>query len=113
MDRSRIAVTIPAYNGAASIADVVRKILPLATPVVVGDASTDKTALMASNAGALVVRNGKNWGYSKALCLGFKEVEKQGFDFAITMDADEQHNPTLIGIYTAILKKRADFVIGI
>ena len=113
MERSRIAVIIPAYNEAASIGEVVRKILPLARPVVVDDASMDETAAMASNAGAMLLRNEKNGGYDKALCLGFKEAEKQGFDFAITMDADGQHDPALIGKYVALLEENADLVVGI
>jgi hypothetical protein len=50
MDRSCITATIQAYNEALRIADVVCEIPPLATLGVVDDVSTDKTALMVSNA---------------------------------------------------------------
>ena len=63
----KVAIVVPAFNEAESIADVVAAIRDYGTPIVVDDASVDATALQAQAAGAIVVRHRRNLGYDGAL----------------------------------------------
>ena len=58
---------------------------------VVDDGSTDDTAKQAQRAGAHVLRHTRNRGKGAALITGFRTLEQQGFDAAVTLDADGQH----------------------
>jgi glycosyltransferase involved in cell wall biosynthesis len=113
MDRHRLAVIIPAFNEEKTIAQVVSSVAEYGTPVVVDDASTDSTAAAADAAGAIVVSHGKNSGYDAALNSGFAAASEHGFDYAVTMDADGQHNPAIIERYAGLLESNADLVVGI
>lgn len=113
MDRSRIAIVIPAYNEVNTIRRVVREALLHGTPIVVDDASNDGTGDVAEKEGALVVRHKKNRGYDGALNSGFAMASDSGFNYVITLDADGQHNPALIQQYVALLRDSADLVVGI
>ena len=58
---------------------------------VVDDGSTDDTLNQAQHAGAHVLRHTRNRGKGAALITGFRALEQQGFDAAVTLDADAQH----------------------
>ncbi len=93
----RLAVLIPAFNAAPSIAEVVRgSAAQLSTVVVVDDGSTDETGNVARAAGAIVIRHESNMGKGAALKTGFKWALEQGLDGVITLDADGQHLPSEI-----------------
>ena len=113
MDRSRLAIIIPAYNESASIAIVVHAVITYGVPIVVDDGSTDQTSFLARDAGAEVVSHENNLGYDAALDSGFVHANKIGYDFALTMDADGQHNPKLLPIFIKALDEGADVVIGV
>lgn len=87
----KTAIVIPAFNEAATIARVVSDVAAFGTPVVVDDCSTDNTAELARNAGAVVVQHQKNGGYDAALQSGFEEADRLGVDAVVTFDADGQH----------------------
>lgn len=89
-----IAVVIPAYNEAATIADIVRRSRPYAESViVVDDGSSDETAMQAEEAGAQVLRQPANQGKGAALWRGMQEALAGGATAVITLDADGQHCP--------------------
>ncbi len=89
-----IAVVIPAYCEAATIADVVRRAQPyVATVIVVDDGSDDETVLQAEAAGAQVLRQPLNQGKGAALWRGMQAALAQGATAVITLDADGQHCP--------------------
>jgi glycosyltransferase involved in cell wall biosynthesis len=113
VDRSRVAIVIPAYNERNTIAVVVRGARPYGTPIVVDDASQDGTSEVARSAGAVVLRLVINGGYDKALDTGFVEADRLGFDVAVTMDGDGQHDPASIRRLLSCLSDGADFVVGI
>ena len=93
MDGSRLAIVIPAYNEAATIWDVVESVAHVGRVFVVDDASTDDTATLAEQAGAIVVRQTHNQGYDAALEAGFGAASLSDASAVITMDADGQHQP--------------------
>lgn len=112
MERSELAIVIPAFNEAVTIEQVVKSVLPYGIPIVVDDCSTDNTGLLASNAGAIVVKHKNNKGYDAALNTGFKEAEKTKFNFVITFDADGQHDSSLLKIYIEKLMDGYELVLG-
>ena len=113
MDRLRIALVIPALNEAPTIAAVVRGALRYGTCVVVDDGSTDTTAAVAREAGALVISHATNRGYDAALDSGCKAAATIPCDAIITLDADGQHNPALLSQFVDALGNGADMVLGV
>ena len=94
MKKGRFAVIIPVYNHEQRVADVVRTTLKLGFPVfVVDDGSTDDTYDKIKNmAGVSIIRHNKNRGKGAAIKTGFAAAAKIA-DWAITIDADGQHDP--------------------
>jgi len=84
---------IPVFNEAAVIAQVVRAGLAACTRVVcVDDGSTDRSAVLARQAGATVVRHPFNLGQGAALQTGMQyALEATDAEYLITFDADGQH----------------------
>lgn len=113
MERSRIAVVIPAFNEAATIAGVVRMVGAYGVPIVVDDASTDGTALEARHAGAEVVSHDRNRGYDGALNSGFARAAELECEYVVTCDADGQHNVGQIGEFVGLLDQGYDLVLGV
>lgn len=77
------------------------------------DGSTDRTAEIAEQAGATVVRQVPNQGKGAAMRAGFRYALNNGFDAVITLDADRQHNPQEIPRFIECLERtQADLIIG-
>ncbi len=96
--RDRIAVLIPAYDEADSVADVVRQIPPEVCGVgtailVVDDGSRDGTGDQAAAAGAIVARHVINRGGGAAVRTGYRLMAESGARVVVTLDADGQHVP--------------------
>jgi len=112
----RVLVIIPAHNEAESIGatlERVRAVLPEAVTVVINDFSNDRTTPVAEQAGAQVVELPWNLGYGGAVQAGFKYAIVHGFDFAIQMDADGQHDPASArALLAPVLAGEADVTIG-
>lgn len=116
----KVCVIIPAYNEARVIRGVVKKtsasikqLFPHCEIVVVDDCSSDNTALEARSAGATVIKHLLNMGAGGATSTGMLYAQKQGFDIAVTLDADGQHDPedAKRGISIA-LEQKTDLLIG-
>ena len=90
----RFAVVIPAYNHGDRVALVVTRTLDLGLPViVVDDGSTDHTERVLQGVGGIeVLRHGTNRGKGAALLAGMHRAAAVA-DYAITIDADGQHDP--------------------
>ena len=96
MDRSRIAVIIPAFNEEKTIFNVVKTVNKFGKSIVIDDGSIDKTSSEVQKSRAILVVHKKNLGYDAALNSGFKQALKLKFNYIITIDADGQHNPKLL-----------------
>jgi len=113
----RCAIVIPVYNHGKSVQEVVEKCLQLRLPViVVDDGSTDSTLhVLASLSGITVISHQKNQGKGASLLSGFAAALRLA-DWAITIDADGQHDPedvlSLISAIRAAPKGRRPLVIG-
>jgi hypothetical protein len=115
-DGQRVLVIIPALNEEASLARVignVRAAVPQADVVVINDGSRDNTAQVAELAGAFVVSLPYNLGIGAAMQTGFLFAGRGGYDYAIQVDGDGQHDPHEVGeILEPILAGEADVVAG-
>lgn len=111
---SRIVVVIPAYNEERFIASVVINARQHSDDViVVDDGSHDRTAFIAEQAGATVIRMSKNGGKGAALNAGFETARQLSPAVVIMLDADAQHDPAEIPtVAEPILQGQADVVVG-
>ncbi|GIJ78903.1 Glycosyltransferase involved in cell wall bisynthesis [Micromonospora phaseoli] len=110
----RLLIIIPALNEAGSIGDVVGEIrgeLPGVDVLVVDDGSTDRTAAVATAAGARVARLPYNLGVGGAMRLGYRYAHDHGYDVAVQIDADGQHDPRYVPKLVDLLDDY-DLVIG-
>lgn len=111
----RIAI-VPARNEEGAIGGVVREIRafdPGLDVVVVDDGSTDGTAELAASAGAVVLRLPFNLGIGGAVQTGFKYALDHGYDVAVRLDGDGQHDPAELPKLTGpLLRGEADIVVG-
>jgi glycosyltransferase involved in cell wall biosynthesis len=113
MERSSLAIIIPAFNEAATIAGVLSKVSPYGNPIVVDDGSGDETGELAGRCGAHVVRHSGNRGYDEALNSGFAKAAALGFRHVITMDADGQHGVDQLGLMIQQLETGFKLVLGV
>jgi glycosyltransferase involved in cell wall biosynthesis len=89
------AFVIPVYNHVRNVRQVVLAAVASGAPVVVvDDGSTDGSGdAVADIAGAALVRHEKNLGKGAAILTGLATIAAVGARFAVTVDADGQHNP--------------------
>jgi glycosyltransferase involved in cell wall biosynthesis len=81
--------------------------------VVVDDASTDDTAAVAEALGATVLRLPFNVGIGGAVQTGFRYARDEGYDVAVRLDGDGQHDASERGkLLGPIRSGAADFVVG-
>lgn len=89
-----IAVVIPAYNEAATIRDVVIRVLEQCPwVIVVDDGSSDDTVAHLDGLNVTVLRNTRNEGKAASLWKGMCHALDKGAEAVITLDGDGQHDP--------------------
>ncbi|HET7265794.1 MAG TPA: glycosyltransferase family 2 protein [bacterium] len=114
----RAVVVMPLYNEAPTLAGVLDEVRrhTAARILVVNDGSTDGSAeiLAAAERRLPDVRgltHAQNEGYGQSLIDGFRYAIGGGFDVAVTIDCDRQHEPRLIPDFLAAAR-RFDIVSG-
>jgi len=108
----RITVILPAKNEAEGLRrtlPALRACLPDAELIVVDDGSSDDTAAVASQHGATVLSSPYPMGNGAAIKRGARAAAG---DILVFMDADGQHDPTLIPQLLARLDQGFDMVVG-
>ena len=111
----RVLVIIPALNEEATVAEVVASVSGHldADILVVDDGSRDLTAERAVAAGATVLRHPFNLGVGAALRTGFQYARDEGYQIAVQLDADGQHEPADLPALMALIERgEADVAIG-
>ena len=102
---------VPAYNEASCVRGVVADInreCPDFDVVVIDDGSTDRTADEARAAGADVIRAPFNLGIGGAMQCGYVYAHEHGYDLAIQVDGDGQHDAGQIGVLRAYLDRHPE-----
>ena len=113
-----VAVVMPAHNEASVIGSVIANIPShigsmRVQAIVVDDGSTDATAHVARQQGALVVRHLTNLGVGAATVTGLRAAEEISADIIVTMDSDGQHDPAEIShLVECLIDGGYDVVIG-
>jgi glycosyltransferase involved in cell wall biosynthesis len=112
----RIVAVVPAYNEAGAVGRVVDEIhefAPGLDVLVVDDASTDETGAVAEACGACVLRLPFNVGIGGAVQTGFRYALERGYEVAVRLDGDGQHDASEISKLLEPLERgEADLVIG-
>ena len=113
---TRVMVIIPALNEEGAVGAVVRgakAALPGAPVLVIDDHSTDRTAMVAEQAGAQVLRLPVHLGLGGAVQAAYKLAFEMGFDFVVRVDGDGQHDTADIPrVLEALQSTGAEVVIG-
>ena len=112
-----IAVVIPAYRAAATIANVIAGVPSFVRHiVVVNDASPDatgETVRALHDPRVVLVEHERNQGVGGALMTGYKRAVLLGADIVAKMDADGQMDPDhLLALVTPIVTGEADYTKG-
>jgi glycosyltransferase involved in cell wall biosynthesis len=111
----RIAI-VPALNEEQTVGRVIEEIRafdPGFDIVVVDDGSTDRTAGLAADLGAHVLRLPFNLGIGGAVQTGYRFAFERGYDIAVQIDGDGQHDPSqLPAILAPVVAGEADLCVG-
>lgn len=92
LEAMKTCILIPAHNESKEIASIIKDVRSYGLDIiVVDDGSTDNTAHIARENGAIVLGHKKNTGKGAALAKGFSYILKHDYDAAIAMDGDGQH----------------------
>ena len=125
----RLAVVVPTYNEVTNVQNLIDSIGAVAelnrdtelTVVVIDDSSPDGTADLVEsladdwttpNFSVRVIRKPTKDGLGAAYIYGFSQLEGQGFDYFLQMDADFSHDPRYISGFIHQAKAGADFVVA-
>lgn len=112
----RTIAVVPAYNESGAIGKVIGEIHAFDASfdvIVVDDASTDDTAAVAEAHGATVLRLPFNVGIGGAVQTGFRYALAEGYETAVRLDGDGQHDASeLPKLLDPLERGEADFVIG-
>ena len=107
---------MPALNEEASVGavvDEIRAVDPSFDVLVVDDGSTDATAAVAAARGARIVSLPFNLGIGGAMQTGYRFALERGYDLAVQVDGDGQHDPAeLPALLAPLLAGEADLVVG-
>ncbi len=98
-EHRRVLVIVPAWNEEKSVhrtLDELRRAQPDYDVLVVDDGSRDRTKAAAEAAGALVCRLPFNLGVGGAMRAGYRYALRHGYDVAVQVDADGQHDPAYL-----------------
>ncbi len=116
LQQVKTLIIVPAYNEEGSIVKTVNEILDLGgslSVVVVNDGSTDNTAREARTTRAYVISLPFNLGIGGAVQTGFKFAQQNGFDLAVQVDGDGQHDINFLKrLIEPVINNEADMSIG-
>lgn len=112
----KILVIVPAFNEEQTIREVIlniRSYLGRADILIVNDGSTDATGAIAREENALLLEHPYNMGIGATMQTGFLYAVQNGYDIAVQIDGDGQHNPAFLpSLVQPILDGGSNLVIG-
>jgi len=107
-------IIVPALNEEGAIGAVVRdaRALLQCDVVVIDDGSTDRTAAIAHDSGAIVLSLPFNLGVGGAIRTALHYAEREGYERVAQIDGDGQHDPLEVKRLLAELDKGFNVVVG-
>ncbi|MCC6429075.1 MAG: glycosyltransferase family 2 protein [Phycisphaerales bacterium] len=110
----RTLVAIPVFNEASHVRKVVSRVLDFVGNVlIVDDGSSDQTPDLVREFPVDVIRHAINRGYGRSVADAFRWAAADGYDWIITMDCDEQHEPDRIPDFLRVQEANgADIISG-
>ncbi len=114
----RTLIAVPVFNEEPYVEKVISEIARYADcggsdVLVIDDGSTDATPCLLAKQPVDVIRHKTNLGYGRAIRDAFRWAQSYGYDWLITMDCDEQHEPaSLPDFKRAIARDDADVISG-
>lgn len=109
-------IIIPAYNEQESIKKTVEDIIKNAPEfdyIVINDCSTDRTKEICETEKFNVVHSPVNLGIGGAVQTGYLYAARNGYDIAVQVDGDGQHDPKFLSKMAEFIEaEHADMVIG-
>lgn len=109
-------IIIPAYNEAENIEKTVAAIEKEAKDfdyIIINDCSTDDTRKICEKKGYNIIHLPINLGIGGAVQTGYKYAWENGYDLAVQVDGDGQHDPSfLCSMADYLSEKECDMVIG-
>jgi glycosyltransferase involved in cell wall biosynthesis len=112
LERSEIAIIIPAHNEAFSIEKVINTTKKFGTIILINDGSTDGTLEIAKKQNIIIINNSKKCGYDQSINFGFNYSVKK-FKYIITFDADGQHTQNDLKKIISNFNKKTSVVCGV
>jgi glycosyltransferase involved in cell wall biosynthesis len=111
----RLLVAIPVFNERQYVQHVIQRVRSFWPDVlVVDDGSTDGTdQILRQTDGIHLIRHENNRGYGQSIIDALAHADAGGYDWVITMDCDEQHEPERIPDFIEAIKTdRWDLISG-
>ncbi len=109
-------VIIPAYNEERSVVGQCLEVMSASDDydvVVINDGSEDDTARLCAEKGIKVLNLAVNLGIGGAMQTGYRYAYHNGYDIAVQVDGDGQHDPGYLDeMYEKLVSEDADMVIG-
>ncbi len=113
---AKILIIVPAFNEAGNIGRTIAEIQRIPIPIdicVIDDGSRDATAREAREAGARVISLPFNLGIGGAVQTGFQYAFRYGYDIAVQIDGDGQHDAAFLPqLIAPVLAGRCDMCVG-
>jgi glycosyltransferase involved in cell wall biosynthesis len=112
----RLAVVLPAYNAARTLAATVAELPDIVDDrILVDDASRDDTMAVAATLGLTAFLHDANYGYGRNQMTCYREALKAGADVVVMVHPDYQYTPRLVtamasmiayGVYDVVIGSR-------
>ncbi|MBL0926090.1 MAG: glycosyltransferase family 2 protein [Phycisphaerales bacterium] len=101
----RTLIAIPVFNESRYVDRVLQRLRAFVpeggSVLVIDDGSTDDTPCLLPRHPVEVIRHARNRGYGRSLMDAFRWAAVDRFDWVVTMDCDEQHEPESIPDFLA------------
>jgi len=111
----RLLIAIPVYNERKYVNPVLNRVKSFHPDIlVIDDGSTDGTQdILAARKDIQCITHPTNQGYGQSLIDAFNYADHRRYDWVITMDCDEQHEPEMIPAFIKEIKAdRWDLISG-
>jgi len=111
----RNLVAIPVFNEESYVEGVLAEVRRFCRDIlVIDDGSTDGTPeLLSKQPDIRLITHLENRGYGKSLADAFAYARQEGYDWVVTMDCDEQHEPSCIPRFLEEARRtQADVISG-